>query len=483
MVCLILAVMWVGYERTFARPRYVFANFTANHEHDLALKTSLKIAEMRAGIENALILLDRLPPGMKIEEAAHRIFDKFRIGQRTGGKGILYLYSQQENLFKIEVSYALEGVIPDAVCHHLEQAAQSYMLSEIPEDYLVELMVTLNIHSKEMGAEDERAYGAPEWMKDYHLSGGAGARSEVHDPSYQDYRDAIRRMPEDSYDGDEPGDSPEKTVKAYLRSLENGLGDPRMDFLTEGSRVFRVAVPRGAAQQRRIFQYYRKAMPYRIIERGPLALAVFRVGVPNLPIVLRRMPDGLWYVDEPKAWSWFDRYEDGDDFFVKSYSTPFYPELLAVHHPGALGCKYGDRLTTPPLPPEGVGLDDYIEERERGVYRDPLNAKAYAELGDAYFHETGSVLKALRAYKEASRLDPTNRSYRWQLVDLTLYAREYERQLHELWMLAYGHPLMDVVRFRLPLLDWEAVGWYHFLHNFIVPKAGEFRSLRAHEIL
>lgn len=75
------------------RPRYIFINETANHSNDLALKMSLKIAEQRSGIENALILLEKLPSGSDIEETAVELFQRWKIGADRKGHGILYLYS------------------------------------------------------------------------------------------------------------------------------------------------------------------------------------------------------------------------------------------------------------------------------------------------------------------------------------------------------------------------------------------------------
>ena len=63
---------------------------------------SLKLAERKSGIENALVLLGSLPPSKSIEQTAVDLFSRLRIGARTNGRGILYLYSARENLMKIE---------------------------------------------------------------------------------------------------------------------------------------------------------------------------------------------------------------------------------------------------------------------------------------------------------------------------------------------------------------------------------------------
>ena len=131
------------------RPRYIFVNETDDHTHDLAFEMSLKLAEKRSGVENALVFLSRLPPGRTIEQVAVDLFQRWQIGRDRAGRGILYLYSDRENLFKIEVSYGLESVFPDALCRELEAAAQTYMLSEIPQDFVSELLITMNLRAND----------------------------------------------------------------------------------------------------------------------------------------------------------------------------------------------------------------------------------------------------------------------------------------------------------------------------------------------
>ncbi len=173
------------------RPRYIFINKTADHSHDLALKMSLKIAEQRSGIENALILLDQLPPTDTIEKTAIDLFQRWNIGADRKGRGILYLYSQKENQFKIEVSYELEGVFPDALCRQLEEAARTYFLSEIPQDFFPELLITMNIHGTEGIPQTGDDFTVP-WYPTRFLSGGAGVQSTVYRPTVSDYLRAVR---------------------------------------------------------------------------------------------------------------------------------------------------------------------------------------------------------------------------------------------------------------------------------------------------
>src|ERR1700694_76122 len=253
--------------REAPRPRYVLVNETGRHDFDLAYRMTLKHSQQKSGIENALVLLPHLPPGRTIEEAAAEQFSKFRIGQRRNGRGILYLYSARENLMKIEVSYALEGEIPDAFCRRLEEAAKTYMLSEVPQDFISELIITTNLRG--MGSKSESG-GAlqPQWLNAEFLSGGAGALTRGLSRTLEDYQRAIRRLPEAGLAEFTPSPDAAESLRRYLASLAAGIGDPRLPLLTEGSRIFRAVVPRDEAQQKRIFEVLEAATPQRLLLPG-----------------------------------------------------------------------------------------------------------------------------------------------------------------------------------------------------------------------
>src|SRR5450631_2310615 len=179
LVCAgVLAALAAGFAwhhaRAPKRPQYVVINETGQHDYDLAFRMSLKLAEKKSGIENTLILLASLPQGKTIEQTATEFFTRLKIGARRNGRGILYLYSAKENLLKIEVSYALEGDVPDVYCRQLEEAAKTYMLSEVPQDFISELIITTNLRGA--GAiSASRQPARPKWISGDFLSGGGGA--------------------------------------------------------------------------------------------------------------------------------------------------------------------------------------------------------------------------------------------------------------------------------------------------------------------
>lgn len=428
------ALLW-QHTREPQRGMYVLINETGRHDFDLAFRMSLKLAEKKSGIENALVLLPALPPGRSIEKTATDLFSKLQIGARRNGRGILYLYSAKENLLKIEVSYALEGDIPDLFCRRLEEAARTYMLSEVPQDFISELIITTNLRG--LGSRDQAgAMTPPKWLNTEFLSGGAGALVRGYGRTLEEYERAIRRLPDAQLNEFMASKDATTTVRRYLLSLARGIGDPRLPLLTEGSRVFRAVVPRDEAQQRRIFEFLEGAFPHRVLYANGLALVVPQPGKSNLPVVLRRGTDGLWYVDEPKAWTYFHRFEDNVNFFVKYADNPFLPELRALRIPNMERAIFGDHAHTPALPVYPFSLTQTVKALEDRIRAAPNDAGGYSALGDLYLFEMNWIAKAIASYERAEALAPNELEYRWRLMDLYLNASRADKSIAELKFLS-----------------------------------------------
>ena len=428
------------------RPAYVLINETDQHDFDLAFRMSLKIAEEKSGIENGLVILKSLPPAKSIEALAAEMMTSMRIGARRNGRGILYVYSEKENSLKIEVSYALEGDIPDAYCHRLEEAAKTYMLSEVPQDFVSELIITTNLRG--MGSKNEGDYAAPRWFDTQFMSGGAGALSTGYRHTLEDYRSAIAKMPNARLAAFAASPDPQESLRRYLASLEAGIGDPRLPLLTEGSQIFRVVVPRNEEQQRRVSDSLTRAGVVKVLFAGNFGLAVPGPALSSLPIVLRRGTDKLWYVDEAKSWTYFHRFEDNVNFFVKFPDNPFLGSLRSAQVPNMQSAIYG-HARTPPAPAYPFSLEQAQRSAEARIRDAPEIAANYAELADLYFFEMNWLTRALELYEKASSLAPQNLAYRWRLVDLYLNTSRAEKMLAELRFLAE----------RLPD-DKQTLEWY-----------------------
>lgn len=446
LAVVLISALLLPRSRQPRRARYVLINQTANHEFDLAFRMSLKLGEKKSGIENALVLLPALPPGKTIEDTAAELLSKFRIGERRNGRGVLYLYSAKENVLKIEVSYALEPEITDLYCGEMEDAAKTYMLSEVPQDFISELIITTNLRG--MGSKaDADAITKPAWLNAEFLSGGAGALVHGYTRTLQDYTHAIEQLQPAQLNQFKPSTDASVTARRYLLSLEMGVGDPRLPLLTEGSRIFRAVVPRGEAQQKRIYRFFEAAEPYRFLYADDLALVVPQPGHSNLPLVLRRGTDGLWYVDEPKAWTYFHRSEDDVNFMVKYADNPFLPQLRAMRMPHTDYAIYDHHVPTPKRQKYPFVLARELKAVEDRIRTAPDDAANYAALGDLYLFEMNWITKAIAAYEMAERLAPTELKYRWRLMDLYLNDSRADRMLAQLKFISQQSPKDDQTRF------------------------------------
>src|SRR5207302_11399788 len=120
----------------------------------------------------------------------------------------------------------------------LEEAARTYMLSEVPQDFISELIITTNLRG--MGSKSEASSMArPTWINAEFLSGGAGALVHGDSQTLEEYERAIQHLPQTQLNEFMPSTSAEITLQRYLLSLAKGVGDPRLPLLTEGSRIFR----------------------------------------------------------------------------------------------------------------------------------------------------------------------------------------------------------------------------------------------------
>jgi hypothetical protein len=379
------------------RPQFVLINKTDQHDFDLVFRMSLKLAENKSGIENALVLLPSLPPSKTIEQLATDLFTQLRIGARRNGRGILYLYAARENLMKIEVSYALEGDIPDALCHRLEKAAQTYMLSDVPQDFISELIITTNLRG--MGSTlDAGATSRPEWLSSEFLSGGGGALAHGYRRTLEDYQRAIRRLPDAALGDFSPSPDAAESVRRYLHSLAAGIGDPRLPLLTEGSRIFRAVVPRNGEQQQRIHEFFFSAGAYQLI------------------------------------------FEDDTNFFIKYADNPFVADLRALKLPNMAGAMYGNHARAPTPSAYPFSIDAAVRAGEEEIRAEPDVAANYAKLGDLYLFEMNWLAPSIELHEKASALAPDELAYRWRLMDLYLNASRADKMLAELKYLAEHLP-------------------------------------------
>ena len=252
----------------------------------------------------------------RIHVLADQLFEKLQLGRQTKGRAILYLFSPREKSLKIEVGYALEGVLPDIEVHHFETAAKSFIFVDRYQDFWAELINTMNIEisEKEKGiaAEGETF----DFAKLSFSSGGAGILSHQYSATPAQLESEMKKLPPQKQSQFQPDAELKVSLESYLESLHQGIGDENLPILAAESRIFRQFTPQTTYQLFRNWKMMKRAGIDRILRSGDFTFVFFKPDHPVLPLVFRH-ESGMWKVHEPLSWSLFQRFEDSMQVFLK----------------------------------------------------------------------------------------------------------------------------------------------------------------------
>lgn len=294
---------------------HVFINETSDHRFDESIQVSILSSFNRTHVQNAVVISDRFS-STDLNSAAAELFKTLKLGQHTQGRALLYLFSPRASSLKIEVGYALEGVLPDAHVHMLEQAAKTFIFTDHYQDFWAELINTANIEIYERENLKGEVTEDFDFSKFRFLSGGAGIISNRYLATPGELEKEMNRLKPEEKSRFTPDADIRVTVENYLESLHKGLGDENLPLLARESRIFRQITPMTNYQLYRNWKMYSRAGIDRVFTEGKEGFVFFRPGYPVLPLVLRN-ENGVWKVQEPLSWSLFQRFEDSMKVFLK----------------------------------------------------------------------------------------------------------------------------------------------------------------------
>lgn len=404
--------------------RVLLVNETADTRYDRALRGSIRYFQGRTKIQLGVILKERLPAGKTIEEFATAAFAREKLGRGYGGRALLFVWSEKERLFKIEVGYELEGVFPDATCKRLEEGARTFMLSTTGfarRDFLTELIVTMGLHYldfRKTGKLSELTLSTtgPGSLSTYQ-SGGGGIVGRGYAASVERVQQELVPLPAALAKDLQPDASVEEVVRRYMVALELGIGAPQIPLLTEGSVYFRMEKPHAPGYLQRIRRYQESSSPYRIVRQADLAAVVFQPKSPVLPILLRRDDKGLWFVDEPAAWAAFHLYEDGSSQ-LKYANSAFAFARTGGNHGEGRPALYEGMASAPAPIPLAFDLKERIRQAEGDIYRNPGDSATYLRLAELLHFEVYWIEAAAPLYDKVLAMDPRRSELRWRLIDI-----------------------------------------------------------------
>ena len=248
-------------------------------------------------------------PDLPVEKLAADVFALRRVGADAATGGLLILLNPAREEARIEVSYTLEPVLPDALAGRIAHdqlapyAAYHFvgMATQDVLEFLKYFLLQQAIEGKLALHPGLRA--RPAYLERARfLSGGAGA--SVHVPSAEELatRDFKARVEGPARKRYAPSRDPLGSAEAFLRVHQDLVGDPSLELLTEGSQCQRRGYPLAPYEEIERARRLEAARPWRAIVSGDRAVVTSDSPPPGfVPVLLQRV-DGLWRVDLVETW-------------------------------------------------------------------------------------------------------------------------------------------------------------------------------------
>jgi hypothetical protein len=401
--------------------------------------------------------------GEDISSLAERLFRERGVGSAAPRGGVLLVLDPTRSQARIEVSYSLEHVYPDAITARLTRE----QLVPYASYHMVGMGVMDVLHFLKDKALDAVASGdlalppgprgrlvVPNALAS--RSGGAGAQSALANlPADLDVK---RPVPPEQQPLYAPSADPMESAEAYARSLRDLVGDPTLELFIPQSRFLRLRAPFAVFEEHQRWEALEASRPWRVVVQGPLA--VVRSDTPArgfVPILLIQM-NGTWRVDLVDTWKYLFFGPDGKYFLRNTY------------------CPWRFGLDAPPNV-EGDSSVGYVnlygEEEAAAVARleraiaAGAGARVHVRLADILYRNCWLVMEAMAHYERAARLAPTDWTIAKTIADRASYVGFYEyaipflepfgaraaMRIGELYFQA-GKPLLAEKYYRLAL-TWE----------------------------
>lgn len=353
---------------------------------------------------------EELLPDLAIER-----FESLRVGDGAPTGGLLIVLDAAGSRARIEVSYALEGALPDVLVNAV--AAQQLAPYASYGAVGMALMDVLHMLKSQVLAEVARGTLLlnGEFVQRAHLAGGGGAHVEV--PRLPADFELKRPVPEARRSLYAPAEDPLESVEAFLRVLNDFAGDPSLPLFTPGSRIQRARYPTAPfelAMRRRVLE---ESKPFFVRREGDRAVVRSMSPRPGFfPVLLHRI-DGLWRVDLVELWKnvFFDA---NGEYLLRNTWTPYLFGLVDL--PGRRVA-----IDLSPLPLGGRSLDETLSELEQRLEVHP-DARGQLRLAELLMRNAFVAVEALAHYEAAGRLAPDDREIAHIAAERALYLYLYE---------------------------------------------------------
>ena len=353
----------------------------------------------------------RRAAGEDVAPLAERIFRELGVGDAAPTGGILILLERDGGQARIEVSYSLEGVLPDVFLSRLARdQLVPYASHRAAGMAVMDVVHFLRNRLLDAAAAGELALGAA--LRTDALSqllaarsGGAGAQVELPDaPSHAERK---RRMPDELRARYAPSTDPLESADAFQRVRRDLAGDPTLELFTEGTRVMRARYPVAPYEELLRAGAFERARPLQVQVRGDRAFVDTEKPARDfIPILLVR-ERGLWRVDLVETFKNFFFDEQGM-FRLVNLANPY-----ALFLPG-VWARTDETLSPLPL----------AEPLEHAIARLEGSAAAAADrfqLAELLMRNCFLFAEAIPLYAEAARLAPGDATIALTFADRASY--------------------------------------------------------------
>jgi hypothetical protein len=216
-----------------ARPqpgRYLFDYAGALRHYEEGAHHYLAHLDSRFHIEALIVSLPAAPDARSLETLAVDLFNRWRIGGRREGRGLLLLLVDETRQVKLEVGYALEDVFTDAFSGYVEdlQLGPYYRADDVGTG-LIAVMEMLEERAR-LSEQDAYTPGLVALADAELLAGGAGARRDL--ASY-----ASNAPPETAVGAGRGARSPEEAWEIMLAKWSGEGAGIDVDVYTEMTRL------------------------------------------------------------------------------------------------------------------------------------------------------------------------------------------------------------------------------------------------------
>jgi tetratricopeptide (TPR) repeat protein len=300
-----------------------------------------------------------------IENQAVAAFQKRQVSRSSPTGGLLIILDPKLGSARIEVGYALEGVMTDL---HMSRVARDQLAPYVSYGnagmavmdvvhYLRDFALLAAVRGDIQLSETRRQ--APDYLRyKQFLSGGAGARTALAAiPIDADLKKPVKADKRAQY---APGKTPQDSVDALLRVMRNLAGDPTLELFTEGSRLMRKYYPVAPFEEWQRAESLGASKPLEYLVEGDFAVATSRKPAMGFTPVLLRRQRGLWRVDLVETWKNLFFNSEGN-YYLRNANTPY---AFGLKQFGRAGYNDIDALS---LVTGSIGGDLALLERRKDV--------------------------------------------------------------------------------------------------------------------